>query len=127
MARSKHTAKPNPPQRGGAFGQGKAAHSGFGRGKGKGKGALRHQNMSNKLHLLRRACPKSAMAGCAKKGGLVRTSEEYLKLLREDGYKMVQELLKTALMYVDHGRRKTVTVMDIVMAYQRIEGVTLYT
>ena len=94
-----------------------------GRGKGKGKGgAKRHRRIFNNNIL---GITKPAIRRLARRGGVKRISggiyEETRGVLRV----FLENVIRDAVTYTEHARRKTVTAMDVVYALKR-QGRTLY-
>jgi histone H4 len=102
---------------GGKTGKGKG-------GKGFGKiGAKRHGRKHTKEIIL--GITKPAIRRLARRGGLKRISaliyEETRNVLRT----FLENVIRDAVTYTEHARRKTVTAMDVIYALKR-QGKTLY-
>lgn len=92
-------------------------------GKGLGKnGARRHSKV---LRDSVRGITKPAIRRLARRGGVKRISglvyEETRSVLRE----FLENVIRDAVTYTEHARRKTVTAMDVVYALKRM-GRTMY-
>ena len=92
-------------------------------GKGLGKGgAKRHRKV---LRDNIQGITKPAIRRLARRGGVKRISgliyEETRSVLKE----FLERVIKDAVTYMEHARRKTVTAMDVVYALKR-QGRTLY-
>ena len=92
-------------------------------GKGMGKtGAKRHRKV---LRDNIQGITKPAIRRLARRGGVKRISglmyEETRTVLRT----FLDGVVKDAVTYTEHGRRKTVTALDVVYALKR-QGKTLY-
>ena len=94
-----------------------------GKGKGLGKsGAKRHRKvMRDNIQ----GITKPAIRRLARRGGVKRISgmmyEETRTVLKE----FLGKVIKDSVCYCEHGRRKTVTALDVVFALKR-QGKTLY-
>lgn len=91
-------------------------------GKGLGKGAKRHKKVaSNNI----KGITKPAIRRLARRGGVKRISgkvyDETRKVLRT----FLNSAVRDAVTFCEHGKRKTVTATDVVMALKR-QGRTLY-
>ena len=69
-------------------------------------------------------------AGCAANASLRRLARAFLSLTRRDLLSGVlkvflENVIRDAVTYTEHARRKTVTAMDVVYALKR-QGKTLY-
>lgn len=98
--------------------------AGRGKGmKGLGKGgAMRHRKiLRDNIH----GITKPAIRRLARRGGVKRISgliyEESRGVLRL----FLEKVIRDAVAYTEHARRKTVTAMDVVYALKR-QGKTLY-
>jgi histone H4 len=102
-------------------GKGKGITMNTGKGRGKG-GAKRH---SKPLRDNIQGITKPAIRRLARRGGVKRISgliyDETRGVLRE----FLEGVIRDAVTYTEHGRRKTVSSMDIVYALKR-KGRTLY-
>jgi len=95
--------------------------SGIGKGLGK-CGAKRHKRpLRDNLQ----GITKPAIRRLARRGGVKRISGQVYDEIRSVLKKFVEKVLHDATTYAEHGRRKTVTSMDIVYALKR-QGRTLY-
>jgi histone H4 len=100
-------------------GRGKGGGKG---GKGLGKGAKRHKKvMRDNIH----GITKPAIRRLARRGGVKRISgliyDESRTVLRT----FLENVVRDAVTYTEHARRKTVTATDVVYALKR-QGRTLY-
>ena len=102
--------------------------AGRGKGKGKGmggKGGKRLTKRGNHLRNNIEGVTKPAIRRLARRGGVKRISG----LIYEDGRKCLREFLdsviRDAVSYTEHARRKTVSATDVVYALKR-QGRTLY-
>jgi histone H4 len=107
--------KNKPSQASGAKGKG---------GKGFGKvGAKRYHNRKNKDVIL--GITKPAIRRLARRGGVKRISaliyDETRRVLRT----FLEDVVRDAVTYTEHARRKTVTATDVVYALKR-QGRSLY-
>lgn len=102
---------------------GKGAKS-FGRGKG-GKAlgtAKRHQKaMRDNIQ----GITKPAIRRLARRGGVKRISSSIYEESRGVLRVFLENVIRDAVTYTDHARRKTVTAMDVVYALKR-QGRSLY-
>jgi len=108
-------------------GVGKAA-KGVGVGKGIGKGAgkiatKRHARKSTRPVL--EGITKPAIRRLARRGGVKRISYYIYDYSRDVLKGFLQGVVKDAITYTEHAKRKTVTAMDVVYALKR-QGRTLY-
>ena len=98
-------------------GQGKG-----GKGLGKGRGAKRRQKI---LRDPLKAITKPAIRRLARRGGVKRISgliyEETRCILKV----FLENVIRNAVTYTEHAKRKTVTAMDVVYAL-KLQGRTLY-
>ena len=93
-------------------------------GKGMGKvGAKRHARKSQKANI--EGITKPAIRRLARRGGVKRISaliyEETRTVLRS----FLESVVRDAVTYTEHARRKTVTAMDVVYSLKR-QGRSLY-
>lgn len=100
---------------------------GIGRGKG-GKGlpittAMRHRK--NPLRDTIQGVGKKAICRLARRGGVKRIAGGCYEETRGVLKIFLEKVLRDAIMYSDHAKRKTVTSMDVVYALKR-QGRTLY-
>ena len=68
---------------------------------------------------------KSSIRKLARRGGVKRISGEIYDETRYTLHKYIESVLRDAITYTEHARRKTVTAMDIVYALKR-RGQTYY-
>jgi len=102
-------------------GQGKG---GKGLGKGNGKvAAKRHNKRAQRSHL--DGITKPAIRRLARRGGVKRISSFIYEYTREILKFFLEGVIRDAITYTEHARRKTVTAMDVVYALKR-QGRTLY-
>uniref|UniRef100_A0A8I6Y3P7 Histone H4 n=1 Tax=Hordeum vulgare subsp. vulgare TaxID=112509 RepID=A0A8I6Y3P7_HORVV len=93
------------------------------RGKGLGKGgAKRHRKV---LHDNIQGITKPAIQRLAHRGGAKRISRLIYEETRGVLNIFLENVIRDAVTYTEHARRKTVTAMDIVYALKR-QGRTLY-
>nr|XP_055189470.1 uncharacterized protein LOC129514789 [Nyctereutes procyonoides] len=92
-------------------------------GQGLGQGGARRLRKALRDSVL--GITKSAIRRLARRGGVKRISgliyEETRGMLRL----FLENVIRDAVAYAEHGRRKTVTAMDVVYALNR-QGRTLY-
>merc|ERR1711953_1347536 len=104
-----------------AVGQGKG---GKGVGKGIGKvAAKRHTRKQNKPLL--EGVTKPAIRRLARRGGVKRISFFIYDYTRDILKGFLGGVIRDAITYTEHAKRKTVTAMDVVYALKR-QGRTLY-
>jgi histone H3/H4 len=103
---------------------GAAAMSGRGKGgKGLGKGgAKRHRKV---LRDNIQGITKPAIRRLARRGGVKRISNTIYEETRGVLKVFLENVIRDAVTYTEHARRKTVTSMDVVYALKR-QGRTLY-
>lgn len=108
-------------------GVGKAAKGvGVGKGIGKGTGKIatkRHARKSTRPVL--EGITKPAIRRLARRGGVKRISYYIYEYSRDVLKGFLQGVVKDAITYTEHAKRKTVTAMDVVYALKR-QGRTLY-
>ncbi|EGR28737.1 hypothetical protein IMG5_169340 [Ichthyophthirius multifiliis] len=93
-------------------------------GKGMGKvGAKRHSRKSNKASI--EGITKPAIRRLARRGGVKRISSFIYDDSRQVLKSFLENVVRDAVTYTEHARRKTVTAMDVVYALKR-QGRTLY-
>ena len=102
-------------------GQGK---SGKGVGKGIGKIAAKRNSRKTARPLLE-GITKPAIRRLARRGGVKRISYLIYEYSREILKHFLEGVIRDAVTYTEHARRKTVTAMDVVYALKR-QGRTLY-
>ena len=100
----------------GAMGRGKGA-AGLGKG-----GARRHQRVYRDAI---QGVTKGAIRRLARKGGVKRISSALYEEMRGVTKVFMENILRDAVTYTEHARRKTVTALDVVYALKR-NGSTLY-
>jgi len=94
-------------------GRGKGGKSGK-EGKGFGKvGGKRHRNRAKDVIL---GITKPAIRRLARRGGVKRISELVYDEIRLALRNFMDAIIKDAVVYTEHAKRKTVTAMDIVYA-----------
>jgi len=106
-------------------GVGKAG-KGVGKGIGKGAGkiaAKRHTKKSNRPLL--EGITKPAIRRLARRGGVKRISFLIYEHSRDVLKGFLHGVVRDAITYTEHAKRKTVTAMDVVYALKR-QGRTLY-
>ena len=92
-------------------------------GKGLGKGgAKRHKKV---LRDQIQGITKPAIRRLARRGGVKRISGTIYEETRSVLKVFLENLIKDAVTYTEHGRRKTVTALDVVFALKKA-GRTLY-
>eukprot|EP00923_Selenidium_pygospionis_P059875 GHVN01105408.1.p1 GENE.GHVN01105408.1~~GHVN01105408.1.p1 ORF type:complete len:104 (+),score=8.67 GHVN01105408.1:333-644(+) len=92
-------------------------------GKGLGKGgAKRHRKV---LRDTIQGITKPAIRRLARRGGVKRISALIYEEIRNVLKGFLDSIIRDAVTYTEHGRRKTVTAMDIVYSLKR-QGRTLY-
>lgn len=95
---------------------------GKGLGKGKAGGAKRHRKV---LRDTIQGITKPAIRRLARRGGVRRISGLVYEETREVLKKFLEFIIRDAVTYTEHARRKTVTALDVVYALKR-QGRTLY-
>ena len=97
-----------------------------GRGKGAkgvgGKGAKRHRKVIRESI---QGITKPAIRRLARRGGVKRIAGEIYDETRFVLKTFIENVVRDAVTYTEHARRKTVTAMDVVYALKR-QGKTLY-
>lgn len=99
---------------------------GVGKGIGKGVGkvaAKRHSRRNNRPVL--EGVTKPAIRRLARRGGVKRISFFIYEYSREVLKGFLNGVVRDAITYTEHAKRKTVTAMDVVYALKR-QGRTLY-
>lgn len=92
-------------------------------GKGLGKGgAMRHRKV---LRDNIQGITKPAIRRLARRGGVKRLSGTVYEETRSVLKTFLEAVIKDAVTYTEHAKRKTVTAMDVVYALKR-RGRTLY-
>ncbi len=97
-------------------------YRGYG-GKGLGKRPAKRHRKILRDNIMGITAP--AIRRLARRGGVKRISGLMYEETRSILKMFVEDVLKTAITYTEHARRKTVTVMDIVYALKR-QGRTIY-
>merc|ERR1712064_110096 len=103
-----------------------AGHGKGGKGVGKGIGkvaAKRHSRKANKPLL--EGITKPAIRRLARRGGVKRISFFIYDYTRDILKGFLSGVIRDAITYTEHAKRKTVTAMDVVYALKR-QGRTLY-
>ena len=102
-----------------------------GKGKGIGKGKGKVLGLGGKRHsrpVLRdniQGISKPAIRRLARRGGVKRISSQIYDETRNVLKQFVENVVRDAVTYMEHARRKTVTALDVVYAMKR-QGRTLY-
>ena len=104
-------------------GKGKGYGSGAGKGLGAGKGGAKRHKKVYRDNL--QGITKPAIRRLARRGGVKRINGDIYKETREVLKSFLENVVRDAVTYTEHGRRKTVTAMDVVYALKR-QGRTLY-
>jgi len=92
-------------------------------GKGFGKIGTKRVKGSNKQVIL--GVTKPAIRRLARRGGVKRISADIYTETRNVLKSFLDNVVRDAVAYTEHARRKTVTAMDVVYALKR-QGRTLY-
>ena len=93
-------------------------------GKGMGKiGAKRHARKSQRQSI--EGITKPAIRRLARRGGVKRISAFIYDDTRAILRSFLESIVRDAITYTEHARRKTVTALDVVYALKR-QGRTLY-
>lgn len=92
-------------------------------GKGLGKGGAKRHKKSLRDNL--QGITKPAIRRLARRGGVKRISGLIYEETRNVLKNFLEGVVRDAVTYTEHGRRKTVTAMDVVYALKR-GGRTLY-
>ncbi|EGT54420.1 hypothetical protein CAEBREN_10787 [Caenorhabditis brenneri] len=123
MATPSPSPSPTPPHRAPPSGAGNSG-KGMGRGlKGLGKGgAKRHRKV---LRDNIQGITKPAIRRLARKGGVKRISGLIYEETRGVLKVFLENVIRDAVTYCEHAKRKTVTAMDVVYALKR-QGRTVY-
>ena len=90
---------------------------------GKGKGGARRHRKPHKEEIL--GVTKPAIRRLARRGGVKRISGQIYENTRGTLKKYLENVIKSAVTYTEHARRKTVTSLDVVYALKR-ENNTIY-
>lgn len=91
-------------------------------GKGMGKGIKRHQRVLNNNI---QGITKPAIRRLARRGGVKRISGMVYEDIRNVLKNFLQNVIRDSITYTEHGKRRTVTAMDVVYALKR-QGRTIY-
>jgi histone H4 len=91
-------------------------------GSGKGVGALRHRKIFRDNI---RGITKPAIRRLARRGGVKRISDLIYEETRSALKEFLEKVIRDAVTYTEHAKRKTVTSLDVVYALKR-QGRTLY-
>ena len=102
-------------------GSGKMSSVGKG-GKFYGKGAKRHRKIGKEPI---QGVTKPAIRRLARRGGVKRISGLMYEEIRGITKVYLENVLKDAIAYTEHARRKTINAMDIVYALKR-QGKSIY-
>ena len=97
-------------------------------GRGKGSKALGKGGAKRHRKVLRdniKGITKPAIRRLARRGGVKRISGLVYEETRQTLKQFLEEVIKDAITYTEHARRKTCTAMDVVYALKR-RGRTLY-
>eukprot|EP01012_Entosiphon_sulcatum_P066516 TRINITY_DN95803_c0_g1_i1.p1 TRINITY_DN95803_c0_g1~~TRINITY_DN95803_c0_g1_i1.p1 ORF type:complete len:112 (-),score=28.91 TRINITY_DN95803_c0_g1_i1:89-424(-) len=105
-------------------GRGKGGGKGFGSGgKGLGKGGAKRHKKVFRDNI--QGITKPAIRRLARRGGVKRISGLIYDETRNVLKTFLENVIRDAVTYTEHGRRKTVTAMDVVYALKR-QGRTIY-
>ena len=97
-------------------------------GKGKGTKGIGKAGAKRFRKVLRdniQGITKPAIRRLARRGGVKRISGVVYEETRDVLKRFLEKLITDAMTYMEHGRRKTVTSLDVVYALKR-QGKTLY-
>lgn len=108
--------------KGKSVGGGKGFGAG-GKGLGAGKGGAKRHKKVYRDNL--QGITKPAIRRLARRGGVKRINGDIYKETREVLKSFLENVVRDAVTYTEHGRRKTVTAMDVVYALKR-QGRTIY-
>jgi len=92
-------------------------------GKGLGKGGAKRVRKELKNNIL--GITRPAIRRLARRGGVKRISADIYDHSRTVLKAFLEHVIRDAVTYTEHARRKTVTAMDVVYALKR-QGRTLY-
>ena len=95
------------------------------RGKGGKFGAKRHHHFLNTSDPVEKALTKPAIRRLARRSGIKRVANPYYKRTRKTFVKQLTKVVKDALIYAEHARRRTITLTDGLFALKR-NGQTTY-
>ena len=101
-----------------------AGKSGKGYGKGRGKITQKRKVNKNKRPVIM-GITKPAIRRLARRGGVKRISSTIYKEVRNVLQSFLRAVVRDAITYTEHAKRRTVTAMDVVYALKR-QGRTLY-
>ena len=104
--------------------KGKGGKGGKGVGKGYGKVAAKRHTRRGQRPVLE-GVTKPAIRRLARRGGVKRISSDIYNYSREVLFIFLSQVVRDAITYTEHAKRKTVTAMDVVYALKR-QGRTLY-
>lgn len=106
--------------------QSQSTFSGKGKGgKGFGKGGKFPRRHAHQMKDPLKGITKPAVRRLCRRGGVKRISGQVYDETRANCKQWLENVVKDALAYCEHARRKTVTAMDIVYALKR-HGQELY-
>ena len=105
-------------------GAGKGGKGGKGVGKGYGKVAAKRHVKRGQRPVLE-GVTKPAIRRLARRGGVKRISSNIYGYTRDVLFIFLSQVVRDAITYTEHAKRKTVTAMDVVYALKR-QGRTLY-
>ena len=94
-------------------------------GKTYGKFSHKRPSRGRRQRPLIEGITKPAIRRLARRGGVKRISFGIYKEIREVLQKFLKNVVRDAITYTEHAKRKTVTAMDVVYALKR-QGRTLY-
>lgn len=97
---------------------------GLGKSLGKGSGAKRHRSLLTAKDASK-GLTKPAIRRLARRGGVKRISSQIYDETRQTLKIFLENVIADAVTYTEHGRRKTVTAMDVLYALKR-QGKALY-
>lgn len=92
-------------------------------GKGLGKGGAKRHRKLTRDNI--QGITKPAIRRLARRGGVKRISNQIYEETRTVLRTFLEGVIRDAITYTDHAKRKTVTAMDVVYALKR-QGRTLY-
>ncbi len=92
-------------------------------GKGLGKGGAKRHKKQSRENI--QGITKPAIRRLARRGGVKRISGTIYDETRTVLRTFLENVVRDAVTYTEHARRKTVTAMDVVYALKR-QGRTLY-
>ncbi|KAK5901757.1 hypothetical protein CesoFtcFv8_007085 [Champsocephalus esox] len=94
-----------------------------GRGKELGKGKRTFHRQVHRDHI--QGITKPAIRRLARRGGVKRISGLIYEMTREVLKVFLENVIRDAIIYTEHAKRKTMTAFDVVYALKR-QGRTLY-